>query len=44
MTYRKKLIKVALPLGETNRGSARERSIRHERPLTLRFCWPAGRS
>jgi Protein of unknown function (DUF1156) len=33
MTYRKKLIEVALPLDAINKASAREKSIRHGHPL-----------
>jgi hypothetical protein len=32
MTYRKKLIEVALPLDAINKASAREKSIRHGHP------------
>lgn len=39
MTYRKKLIEVALPLEEINKESAREKSIRHEHPSTLHLWW-----
>lgn len=35
MTYRKKLIEVALPLDAINKESAREKSIRHGHPSTL---------
>ncbi len=35
MTYREKLIEVALPLDEINAQSAREKSIRHGHPSTL---------
>ncbi len=39
MTYRKKLIEVALPLDEINAQSAREKSIRHGHPSTLHLWW-----
>ncbi len=39
MTYRKKLIEVALPLDAINRESAREKSIRHGHPCTLHLWW-----
>src|SRR6266478_3561622 len=39
MTYRKKLIEVALPLETINRESAREKSIRHGHPSTLHLWW-----
>ena len=39
MTYRKKLIEVALPLDNINREAAREKSIRHGHPSTLYFSW-----
>lgn len=39
MTYRKKLIEVALPLEAINRESAREKSIRHGHPSTLHLWW-----
>ncbi len=39
MTYRKKLIEVALPLDAINRESAREKSIRHGHPSTLHLWW-----
>ncbi len=39
MTYRKKLIEVALPLEEINAASAREKSIRHGHPSTLHLWW-----
>ena len=39
MTYRKKLIEVALPLKAINMESAREKSIRHGHPSTLHFWW-----
>ena len=39
MTYRKKLIEVALPLDEINAESAREKSIRHGHPSTLHLWW-----
>ncbi len=39
MTYRKKLIEVALPLDVINQESAREKSIRHGHPSTLHLWW-----
>jgi putative DNA methylase len=39
MSYRKKLIEVALPLEEINKQSAREKSIRHGHPSTLHLWW-----
>ncbi len=39
MTYRKKLIEVALPLEDINQESAREKSIRHGHPSTLHLWW-----
>jgi len=39
MTYRKKLIEVALPLDAINRESAREKSIRHGHPSTMHLWW-----
>lgn len=39
MTYRKKLIEVALPLEAINVASAREKSIRHGHPSTLHLWW-----
>ena len=39
MTYRKKLIEVALPLEAINRESARKKSIRHGHPSTLHLWW-----
>jgi adenine-specific DNA methylase len=39
LTYRKKLIEVALPLDAIDKESAREKSIRHGRPSTLRLWW-----
>lgn len=39
VTYRKKLIEVALPLEAINRESAREKSIRHGHPSTLHLWW-----
>ncbi len=39
MTYKKKLIEVALPLEEINTASAREKSIRHGHPSTLHLWW-----
>ncbi len=39
MTYRRKLIEVALPLDAINKESAREKSIRHGHPSTLHLWW-----
>ena len=39
MTYRRKLIKVALPLEAINKTSAWEKSIRHGHPGTLHLWW-----
>src|SRR5256886_11567177 len=39
MTYRKKLIEVALPLKAINEASIREKSIRHGHPSTLHLWW-----
>jgi len=39
MTYRKKLIEVALPLDAINTASAREKSMRHGHPSTLHLWW-----
>ena len=39
MTYRKKLIEVALPLDAINKASTREKSIRHGHPSTLHLWW-----
>src|SRR5438045_6511411 len=39
MTYRKKLIEVALPLDAINKASAKEKSIRHGHPSTLHLWW-----
>lgn len=39
MTYKTKLIEVALPLDAINRESAREKSIRHGHPSTLHLWW-----
>src|SRR5258708_9556254 len=39
MTYRKKLIEVALPLEAINIASGREKSIRHGHPSTLHLWW-----
>jgi len=39
MTYKKKLIEVALPLEAINTHSAREKSIRHGHPSTLHLWW-----
>jgi len=39
MTYKKKLIEVALPLEAINKECAREKSIRHGHPCTLHLWW-----
>ena len=39
MTYKKKLIEVALPLEAINVASAREKSIRHGHPSSLHLWW-----
>lgn len=39
MTYRKKLIEVALPLEAINAASAREKALRHGHPSTLHLWW-----
>src|SRR5207249_2450089 len=39
MTYRKKLIEIALPLDAINKASSREKSIRHGHPSTLHLWW-----
>src|SRR5689334_678094 len=39
MSYRKKLIEVALPLDAINKEAAREKSIRHGHPSTLHLWW-----
>jgi putative DNA methylase len=39
MTYRKKLIEVALPLDAMNAASIREKSLRHGHPSTLHLWW-----
>src|SRR5712691_7268343 len=39
MTYRKKLIEIALPLDAINKASTREKSIRHGHPSTLHLWW-----
>jgi putative DNA methylase len=39
MTYKRKLIEVALPLEDINREAAREKSIRHGHPSTLHLWW-----
>jgi putative DNA methylase len=39
MTYKKKLIEVALPLAKINFESAREKSIRHGHPSTMHLWW-----
>ena len=39
MTYKKKLIEVALPLEAINAASVREKSIRHGHPSTLHLWW-----
>ena len=42
MTYKKKLIEVALPLDAINKASAREKWIRHGHPSTLHLWWARG--
>lgn len=39
MSYKKKLIEVAIPLEAINAASAREKSIRHGHPSTLHLWW-----
>ena len=39
MSYRRKLIEVALPLDAINAASVREKSIRHGHPSTLHLWW-----
>jgi putative DNA methylase len=39
MTYKKKLIEVAIPLEAINTASGREKSIRHGHPSTLHLWW-----
>ena len=39
MSYKRKLIEVALPLDAINRESVREKSIRHGHPSTLHLWW-----
>jgi putative DNA methylase len=39
MTYKKKLIEVALPLDAINKACVREKSIRHGHPSTLHLWW-----
>jgi putative DNA methylase len=39
VTYKKKLIEVAIPLAKINAESAREKSIRHGHPSTLHLWW-----
>ena len=39
MSYRKKLIEVALPLDDINRAAAREKSILPRHPATLYLWW-----
>ncbi len=39
MTYKKKLIEVAIPLEAINAASEREKSIRHGHPSTLHLWW-----
>jgi len=39
MSFRKKLIEVALPLEAINKEAAREKSIRHGHPSTLHLWW-----
>src|SRR2546426_9330468 len=39
MSYKRKLIEVALPLEAINRESAREKSLRHGHPSTMHLWW-----
>ena len=39
MTYKKKLIEVAIPLEAINKEAVREKSIRHGHPSTLHLWW-----
>ena len=39
MTYKKKLIEVALPLARINDEAAREKAVRHGHPSTLHLWW-----
>ena len=39
MTYKKKLIEVALPLEAINKAAAHEKSIRQGHPSTLHLWW-----
>ena len=39
MTYKKKLIEVALPLDVINRETSREKLIKHGHPSTLHLWW-----
>ncbi len=39
MSYRKKLIEVALPLDSINEAAAKEKSIRHGHPSTIHLWW-----
>lgn len=39
MSYKKKLIEVALPLDAINRASGREKSIRHGHPSSIHLWW-----
>jgi len=39
VTYKKKLIEVALPLDAINKAASREKSIRHGHPSTLHLWW-----
>ena len=39
MTYKKKLIEVALPLDAINKACVREKSIRHGHRSTLHLWW-----
>jgi len=39
VTYKKKLIEVAIPLEAINAASAKEKSIRHGHPSTLHLWW-----
>ncbi|MCA9076577.1 MAG: DUF1156 domain-containing protein [Planctomycetaceae bacterium] len=43
ITYRKKMIEVALPLDAINKESTREKSIRYGLPSTL-YLWSARRT
>ncbi|MCY3563966.1 MAG: DUF1156 domain-containing protein, partial [bacterium] len=39
VSYRRKLIEVALPLDAISKASAREKSIGHNHPSTLHLWW-----